>query len=273
MTSRFQLTAILGDYNNLLLDEEMFWENIFGDSGEPDYIPIDRNLNRTIQRFRVSEELLDIDSTYWWRAKYRNQYMVWSSWSGEARFTYTTLPNSVDFTADVTEGLAPLTVRFTDLSVGEGISWLWDFNGDGTTDSEVRDPEFIYEQAGRYNVSLSVNFGDEIPTETKLGYITVTDNSVDEKDGMPIEYSLAQNYPNPFNPSTTITIGLPESATLTVSVFNMLGQRVAVLGKGHYSAGYHGFVLDGSTLSSGLYFIHAEVPGRFNEVRKAVLMK
>ncbi|MBC8526716.1 MAG: PKD domain-containing protein, partial [Candidatus Cloacimonetes bacterium] len=80
-----------------------------------------------------------------------------------------------EFCADTTQGYAPLTVQFTDLSIPQGsiISWEWDFDYDGTIDSYEQDPEWIYDEAGIYTVSLTVIGEDFADTETKEDYITV----------------------------------------------------------------------------------------------------
>jgi FG-GAP-like repeat/Secretion system C-terminal sorting domain len=103
------------------------------------------------------------------------------------------------------------------------------------------------------------------------GTLGVTDSQ--SALGLPLSYSIKSIYPNPFNPSTTIEIGLPVPSDLRVSVFNMLGQEVAVLSFGQRTAGYHSFTFDGSDLSSGIYFVRAFVPGEMDEVKKVVLMK
>ncbi len=90
---------------------------------------------------------------------------------------------------------------------------------------------------------------------------------------VPNEYAIKDVYPNPFNPATNITIALPASSDLTVTVFNSMGQQVDVLANGHYSGGYHNFSFDASSMSSGVYFVYASVPGQMNEVRKVMLMK
>ncbi len=59
-----------------------------------------------------------------------------------------------NFTANVTEGEAPLTVCFTDTSLN-AVSWSWDFDGDGLVDSYVRNPEYTYTEPGEYLVSLT----------------------------------------------------------------------------------------------------------------------
>ena len=70
---------------------------------------------------------------------------------------------------------------------------------------------------------------------------------------LPRAFTLAQNYPNPFNPSTTITIGLPRDAMVSLEVFNTLGQRVVQLVDELMSAGYHYIIFDASQLASGFY--------------------
>jgi len=69
---------------------------------------------------------------------------------------------------------------------------------------------------------------------------------------LPSEVSL-RNYPNPFNPSTQIAFSLPETGHTKVTVFNTLGQTVAVLVDGNIQAGEHTVTFDASGLSSGLY--------------------
>jgi FG-GAP-like repeat/Secretion system C-terminal sorting domain len=93
------------------------------------------------------------------------------------------------------------------------------------------------------------------------------------REELPHHYAVASVFPNPFNPTTTINVALPQSANLTVVVFNTLGQQVAELANGRIAAGSHQFTLDGSGLSSGIYFVQATVPGELNSVQKIVLMK
>jgi hypothetical protein len=71
---------------------------------------------------------------------------------------------------------------------------------------------------------------------------------------IPTTMALDQNYPNPFNPTTTIDFALPKDQMVTLEVFNILGQRVALLADGFKEAGYYSVPFDARALSSGLYF-------------------
>ncbi|MCB2200245.1 carboxypeptidase regulatory-like domain-containing protein [bacterium] len=95
----------------------------------------------------------------------------------------------------------------------------------------------------------------------------------DPWSGMPIKYEIASLYPNPFNPTLTAVIALPKSSDLRVVVYNVMGREVAELTNRQHEAGYHSFVFNGSGLSSGIYFVHAIVPGKMNQVQKIVLIK
>jgi uncharacterized protein (TIGR02145 family) len=83
-----------------------------------------------------------------------------------------------NFSAAPKSGLAPLTVQFTDLSSGGPVSWQWDFNNDGTIDSEEQNPEWTYDDPGLYTVSLTVSDGENVDVETKFNYISVNDSQL-----------------------------------------------------------------------------------------------
>jgi photosystem II stability/assembly factor-like uncharacterized protein len=83
--------------------------------------------------------------------------------------------------------------------------------------------------------------------------------SVSRSVPMAEHYVLYQNYPNPFNPSTTISYSLPNRSHMSLTVFNTLGQQVAVLHTGEQEAGYHEVKFNGSGHSSGVYFYRIQV--------------
>ena len=94
---------------------------------------------------------------------------------------------------------------------------------------------------------------------------------------VPSHFILGQNYPNPFNNSTTINFGLPTSAQVRLSVYNLAGQEVAELVRGQYRAGsyalsWNGRDRDDRPLASGVYLYRMEAGGR-TKVRKLLLLQ
>ena len=100
------------------------------------------------------------------------------------------------------------------------------------------------------------------------------------------EFNLSQNYPNPFNPTTTFEFTLPKDASVTLTVYNTLGQLVAiVLDNKIMNEGKQSTMFDGRNLPTGVYYYHlraVEVPkagataGVGNvlmDVKKMILMK
>lgn len=96
-------------------------------------------------------------------------------------------------------------------------------------------------------------------------------------EALPQSYSLGKNYPNPFNPSTRFEIALPLESRVEVSIYNVLGSRVATLVAGEMAAGYHtiewnGTTDNGSPVGSGVYILRMTA-GSFSAVSRVVLMK
>jgi hypothetical protein len=85
-------------------------------------------------------------------------------------------------------------------------------------------------------------------------------------------FNLEQNYPNPFNPSTTINYTLAERSTITLKVYDVLGNEVASLVNTTQEAGKYNVKFDASSLSSGLY-IYTLNTGNFTSSKKMMLLK
>jgi hypothetical protein len=116
------------------------------------------------------------------------------------------------------------------------------------------------------------NAGGTSAWSTRWGFRTTSQNAVVDGRGLPLEFSLSQNYPNPFNPSTVITYGLPHSAHVTISVYNVLGERVALLVNARKEAGYHDAVFQNPGLASGVYMYRLQAD-EFVQSRKLLLLK
>ena len=96
--------------------------------------------------------------------------------------------------------------------------------------------------------------------------------SIEDMNDLPIKFNLSNNYPNPFNPSTTINFALPKNSKVKLSVYNVLGQEVAVVLNQNVNAGNHEIKFNGSKLSSGLYF-YKLVAGEYVSIKKMMLIK
>lgn len=99
---------------------------------------------------------------------------------------------------------------------------------------------------------------------------------------IPEAFSMSQNYPNPFNPQTEISFGLPEPASVRISVLDVLGREIQILADREYPAGYQrvtwsGTDASGSKVGSGVYFCWITAIGKsgkqFTNVMKMALTK
>lgn len=93
----------------------------------------------------------------------------------------------------------------------------------------------------------------------------------------PREYTLLQNYPNPFNAGTNISFVLNKPGMVNVSVYNILGQSVAVLmneelESGEHSVSWDGLDSYGNTLSTGMYLYQLQFGGTA-QTKKMTLLK
>jgi hypothetical protein len=136
-------------------------------------------------------------------------------------------------------------------------------NGHGTT-TEPQSYTFVDQSVttGTYLYRLK-----QIDYDGRFSYSPVV-----EVDVLPINFVLDQNYPNPFNPSTNIRFGLPESDFVRLSVYNLVGEEVAILVNGMLEAGSHNITFDANGLPSGTY-IYKLQSGNSTEVKKMILMK
>ena len=110
--------------------------------------------------------------------------------------------------------------------------------------------------------------------------ISFYSNSVgvdNRNETFPQGFALEQNFPNPFNPTTTLRFDLPEVSDATVTIFNMLGQKVRVFNMNDTPAGYHSIKWNatndyGDPIGAGVYLYQLRA-NQFVKTRKMVLLK
>jgi len=85
-------------------------------------------------------------------------------------------------------------------------------------------------------------------------------------------FNLSQNYPNPFNPSTTIRYEIPERSFVTLIIYDVLGNEIAILVNEEKPIGSYEVEFYSKDLPSGIYFYRLQ-PGSFVETKKMVLLR
>ncbi|MFZ6032167.1 MAG: alpha-amylase family glycosyl hydrolase [Melioribacter sp.] len=156
--------------------------------------------------------------------------------------------------------------RSVNFSFPEDGYWYDYFTGDSI--SVENGSLFVSLQPGEFHLYTSVKLpvppdGKEIITKTEY-----------EENFRTNDFTVSPNYPNPFNPGTTLEWRLPESGRVAVSLYNILGQKIAVLLDEYQSAGKHSYYLnaDKFNLSSGTYFVNYNLNGSV-KTQKIVLIK
>ena len=94
---------------------------------------------------------------------------------------------------------------------------------------------------------------------------------------LPNQFVLNQNYPNPFNPTTEIAFSMDKAADVSLTIYNVLGQKVRVLENASLEAGTHTYKWDGSdelgqSVSTGVY-MYTLSDGAKSFTKKMALMK
>ena len=88
----------------------------------------------------------------------------------------------------------------------------------------------------------------------------------------PTVFTVSENFPNPFNPTTTFEYDLPKASDVTLRIYDITGREVNQIQFFQKPAGKHRFVINGSDLGSGMYFLHFS-SGFFQSIKKMILLK
>jgi len=158
---------------------------------------------------------------------------------------------------------------WTRTSPDGGTSWgtFYDLNGDliyifdecvfpsiaANSDDDIY---FIYQADTEPGLAVR---GDEDPygdNFTRVMNVLKEDiiNAVDENQKLIKNENVSQNYPNPFNETSTVYVLLDEPASLSLEIHNLMGQLVYSIPERPYNTGKVEFMIDGSGLTSGVYF-------------------
>ncbi len=139
-----------------------------------------------------------------------------------------------------------------------------------------------WQQLGLVGFDISSVYfnGSKLYAGTSNGKVYVNDKPTsvsDNNNNIVTTYSLEQNYPNPFNPTTIIKFSVAEQTNVKLSIFDVLGKKVATLVDTEMQAGAYSLVWNatdnfGKKVASGIYFYSIET-GKFTKTMKMLLLK
>ena len=120
-------------------------------------------------------------------------------------------------------------------------------------------------------VDINENEGD--PSEV----VNIALLSLEDIYGLPEDFAIHQNYPNPFNPATTLRYDIPESGTVSILIYDMMGRIVKTLVNSSQTTGYKSVQWNATNdrnepVSAGLYLYTIQA-GEFRQTKKMVLLK
>ena len=175
-------------------------------------------------------------------------------------------------------------VAIDNIAIKEGDDFTWltvsPYKGTAVAIGNLNDS--ISVQIGVYGTDDDFTIAEDIVITSEYSELTVqigvgVEVAIDESGLTPFEFALHQNYPNPFNPETNIQFDVAENSDVNVSIFNIMGQKVATLVNGNMDAGiYHikwnGLSDKGIALPSGMYFYKMK-SSEYQSVKKLVLVK
>lgn len=95
---------------------------------------------------------------------------------------------------------------------------------------------------------------------------------VDDEKLIADKFELLQNYPNPFNPTTSIQYVISNNEFVTLKIYNILGDEVAILVNEEKEQGVYNLTFNATGLSSGMYLYKLQA-GSFVETKKMVLLR
>jgi photosystem II stability/assembly factor-like uncharacterized protein len=160
-----------------------------------------------------------------------------------------------------------LTTGALSFSSDTGKTWVEEFRSENSVFSDI---VFTDENYGWILEDFDPDF--QIYRTTNGGFggiVSVDDNS---KDLRLEKFILKQNYPNPFNPTTIIKYQTPELSYVTIIVYDVLGNEIAILVNEEKPAGEYEVGFDGTGLTSGIYFYQLRA-GDYTETKKMILLR
>ncbi len=215
--------------------DKIFYAHIYADADSPDFLEA------------ALIEVLD--------------YENWQEEKREAYYALRTLISKVDY-FDTVEAISETQVKFT---IGDqSVYVLW---GNGMVPNEIQGSVTVTDYQGN-ETQMEVS---NIQLNQSPVFVETAMSTSNENFEHPTSFNL-NAYPNPFNPSTTISISIPASSFVNLSVYDLTGRHITTIIETNLTAGTHSFKFDATGLSSGVYFYQISTANYF-ETRKFTLLK
>lgn len=156
-----------------------------------------------------------------------------------------------------------LRIRSVDRSSGAstGVLISYQFIAPNAASVQVTAVDTLQPNSGVITIDRSsTSWSGPLPTDVRMS------------DQLPSEFALKQNYPNPFNPATVIEYQVAHTEFVSLKVYNLLGQEVAVLVNGQMEPGTYAVTWTAEGVPSGIYFAKMQA-GMFTQTRRMMMVK
>ncbi len=191
------------------------------------------------------------------------QYYQWTEWYKK--------------TESLSDLFSPLSsIVFVDENAGWMLGDETFYTGDGGENwYKKKDIHSFYSGNNMFFINPKTGWivgdGGKILKTTTGGMTYVEEESFTKN--IPHKLILNQNYPNPFNPTTTISYQLPAVSHVELSIYNILGQKIAALVSERQTAGNHQVEWNASGFASGVYYYQIRTGEGFVRTNKLVLLR
>ncbi|MCH9029417.1 MAG: T9SS type A sorting domain-containing protein [Bacteroidetes bacterium] len=133
-------------------------------------------------------------------------------------------------------------------------------------DISLNGNSYIYYFVRGYNGSYSARTNI---VEVRGGFYK---ENISGEDDQKLKFNLSQNYPNPFNPTTQVYYSITKAGLVTLKVYDILGNEVAILVNERREPGYYLTTIDAANLPSGIYFYQLRTEN-FTDTKKMILLR
>jgi plastocyanin len=187
--------------------------------------------------------------------------------------------HSIQFGDALGESYSPSSLN---VFVGDTIQWVGTFAEHPLSSTSVPAGAKSFHQTSgsifSYPVTSAGTYKYQCDFHASLGmvgsFVAITTAGVENQlaASLPNAFRLEQNFPNPFNPSTLISFDLPIQTFVTLKVYNLIGQEVAMLVNEQMAAGRYSKTWNAETMPSGVYLYRLQTAS-FSETRKLIVTK